>query len=165
MTGRDRDALEWLGLGGGDGELPGTRPDLAEAFGDVAAALAALAPLADPPKNLLAKIEKQINKLPKRGITTMRSDEGMWVKRTGKIWQKILNKDRKSGRAIYLLRCQPGAVIPPHPHLRDEHIFVIEGSFTIGGTQIRAGDYHHSKAGTLHGPIRSEAGCLVLIHC
>lgn len=176
MTGRDTDALDWLGLGSGDngdsdatgGGLPGTRPDLADEFaGDEAAlaALAALAPPADPPKDLLSKIEKQIDKLPKRKVTTTRSDEGEWIKRKDKIWQKVLNKDPKTGRAIYLLRCEPGAVIPPHPHLREEHVFVIEGSFTIGDVLVRAGDYQYSKAGTLHGTIRSETGCLVLIHC
>ncbi|HSF96580.1 MAG TPA: cupin domain-containing protein [Thermohalobaculum sp.] len=168
MTGRDTDALDWLGLGDEDGEVPGTRPDLADEFRDeeaALAALAALAPPADPPKGLLAKIEKKIDKAPKRKITTMRSDEGKWVKRKDKIWQKILRKDEETGRAIYLLRCEPGGVIPPHPHLREEHVFVIEGSFTIGDTLVRAGDYHYSKAGTLHGTIRTETGCLVLIHC
>jgi anti-sigma factor ChrR (cupin superfamily) len=171
MTGRDIDALDWLGLGSGDGssdELPGTRPDLADTFREdemALAALAALTPPADPPENLLAKIEKRIDKLPKRKITTLRADEGKWVKRKDKIWQKILNRDPKTRRAIYLLRCEPGASIPPHPHLREEHVFVIEGSFTIGDALLRAGDYHYSKARTLHGTIRSEAGCLVLIHC
>jgi anti-sigma factor ChrR (cupin superfamily) len=168
MTGRKHDALDWLGLGGEGGELPGTRPEIAGEFRDEEVALAALAALTqptDPPEGLLDKIEAKIDALPKRKITTLRSDEGEWVKRTNKIWQKILNKDKESRRAIYLLRCEPGAVIPPHPHLREEHIFVLEGSFTIGDTQVRAGDYHYSKAGTLHGTIRSKAGCLVLIHC
>lgn len=173
MTGQDIEALDWLGLGCGDSsgvqdQLPGTRPDLADKFSGDEAALAALAALAlpgDPPGDLLARIEKQIDRLPKVRKMTRRSDEGIWVKRKSKIWQKILNKDRKSGRAIYLLRCEPGATIPPHPHLREEHVFVIEGSFTIGDTLVRAGDYHYSKAGTLHGTLRSETGCLVLIHC
>ncbi|MDH3667647.1 MAG: cupin domain-containing protein [Paracoccaceae bacterium] len=170
---KGKDVLDWLDLASGGetapgDELPGTRPDLAETFSDdqaALAALAALAPAAEPPKNLLSKIEKRIDKLPKRKITNLRSDEGEWVKRKDKIWQKILNKDPETGRAIYLLRCAPGAVIPPHPHPREEHVFVIEGSFTIGDTLIRAGDYHYSKANTLHGTIRSETGCLVLIHC
>lgn len=172
MTGRDHDALDWdaldwLGLGEDRG-LPGARPDLAEDFrGEAAAlaALAALAPPADPPGDLLAKIEAGIDGLPGRDTTTQRADEGEWVKRADKVWRKFLNRDKATGRAIYLLRCEPGAVIPPHPHPREEHVFVLEGSFEIGGTQVRAGDYQYSKPGTLHDTIRSPAGCLVLIHC
>ena len=168
MTSRNDDALDWLGLGGKNGELPGTRPDLAEEFGSeqvVLAALGALVPPADPPAGLLGKIEKTIDAQSKSKFTTLRADEGKWVKRTSKVWQKILNKDPSTGRAIYLLRCEPGAVIPPHPHMREEHVLVLEGSYTIGKTLVRAGDYQHSRAGTLHGTIRSKSGCLVLIHC
>jgi anti-sigma factor ChrR (cupin superfamily) len=148
-------------------EVPGTRPDLEVQFraeDELLGSIAALSPPVDPPAGLLARIERKIDALPRRWTSTLRAEEGKWVKRTSKIWQKYLHNDKATGRAIYLLRCAPGAMIPPHPHLRDEHIFVIEGSFIVGGIAVNAGDSQFSKAGTLHRTTRSPAGCLVVVH-
>ena len=165
MTRRTHGARNWLG---GDGAgLPGTRPDLADAIhGEEAvfAALAALAPPADPPEELLGAIEAHIDALPSRQVTTQRADEGEWIRQADKVWKKVLVEDSASGLSIYLLRCEPGAVLPGHIHARDEHIFMIEGEYLIGDLLVRAGDSQYSKAGTQHVEIRSETGCLVMVH-
>ncbi len=62
-----------------------------------------------------------------------------------------------------MLRCQPGAVLPAHPHAQSEHIVVISGDFIVGGRTFRTGDWHSSPAGNDHGEARTEGGCLLLI--
>ncbi len=62
-----------------------------------------------------------------------------------------------------MLRCQPGAVLPAHPHAQTEHIVVISGDFIVGGRTFRTGDWHSSPAGNDHGEARTEGGCLLLI--
>jgi quercetin dioxygenase-like cupin family protein len=167
MIHRNHDA-DSLGVGGHGAGLPGTRPDLADAIhGEeaVLAALAALAPAADPPEGLFGAIEAEIDALPSRQVTTQRADEGEWIREADKVWTKILAEDPASGRSIYLLRCEPGAVLPAHIDVRDEHIFMIEGEYLIGDSLIlRAGDFQYLKAGSQHAEIRSETGCLVLVH-
>ncbi len=156
---------------GADGakELASSRPDIAE---DVAAAdmmlgeLAALAQPADPPKRLLRAIEAEIDGgTARKKAKTMRADEGEWKQRSSKIWQKILFEDPETGRSIYLLRCQPGAVIPPHYHKHDEHVFMIECELTVTKQTIRPGDSQFSPAGSWHAMIRSPKGCLVMVQC
>lgn len=63
----------------------------------------------------------------------------------------------------FLLRCGPGAIIPPHPHPRTEHLLVIGGDFTVGGRTFGTGDYHSSPAGNDHGPGSTESGCILLV--
>ena len=165
MTHRKHDSL---GLGSEGVGLPGTRPDFADAIhGEEAmlAALAALVPPADPPEGLLGAIETEIAALPSRRVATQRADEGEWIRQADKVWTKILAEDPASGRITYLLRCEPGAVLPAHTHARDEHFFMIEGEYLTGDLLVvRAGHSQYLKAGSQHAEIRSETGCLVLVH-
>jgi hypothetical protein len=165
MSRRKHGALDWLS--GDSAGLPGTRPDIADAIdGDevVLAALAALAPPADPPEALLGAIEADIDALPSRQVTTQRADEGEWIRQADKVWKKVLAVDPASGLSIYLLRCEPGAVLPAHIRARDEHIFMLQGEYLIGDLLVRAGDSQYSRAGTQNVEIRSETGCLVMVH-
>lgn len=165
---RDRDDLGdlelALGLTDADG-LPGTRPDRALGDGDAAliGALGGFVRTADPPGDLFSKIEAEIDALPEQPTRTVRADDGEWVLRAPKIWKKLLSEDASTGRTVYLLRCEPGAVIPQHRHERAEYVFVIEGSFEIDGVVVRSGDFQSSVAGSLHAEIRSPEGCLVLV--
>ena len=158
-------------------QTPGTRPDLADQereSDELLLALAELAPAVAPPKNLYAGIEAEIDALEAKEIQTVRADEGQWSNLadkvwkkaliSDKIWKKILFEDAETGRNIYLLRCEPGAVIPIHKHARDEYVFVIEGDYTVDGQVVRAGDFQFARAGSKHSEIRTANGCLVLIH-
>src|SRR5215475_6414271 len=168
MTHRRHDALDSLGLGSGGVGLSGARPDLSDAIhGEkaVLAALAALVPPADPPVGLFRAIETVIDVLPSRRVATQRANEGEWIRQADKVWTKILAEDPASGRRIYLLRYEPGAVLPAHTRARDEHFFMIEGEYLIGDLLVlRAGDSQYLKAGSQHAETRSESGCLVLVH-
>ena len=152
-------------------EMPGTRPDIAGdlAAGDeVLARLAGLVSPAEPMRSQLTAIESEIDAedLSKRRskTETLRAEEGTWQKLSGKVWRKVLYKSPTGGNSIYLLRCLPGAIIPPHPHLSDEHVLVLEGEFKMRNEVVKAGDSQFSPRGTMHAMLRSPTGCLVLVH-
>jgi quercetin dioxygenase-like cupin family protein len=157
--------------------LPGTRPDLTGATGSadkLLSEISTLVPPVEPPAGLYAAVETEIDRRAKDPFETLRSYEGQWikwadniVKRTlygDKIWKKVLFSDEQTGQSIYLLRCEPDAVIPAHKHDRDEHVFVIEGEFVVGNTVVKAGDYQFSGKGSQHPEIRTSTGCLALIY-
>ena len=90
----------------------------------------------------------------------VRAGEGGWSLWLDRIWRKDLSTGAPS---IYLLRCEPGAVLPPHGHERDEHVFVLEGAFVVDDVVVRAGDYQFAAAESDHAEHRSPDGCLVLV--
>ena len=151
----------------GNREMPSSLPDVADELqmaDEMLAQMAALANPAEPPKRLFKAIEAEIDAGEPGKARTVRADEGKWKKRSSKIWQKILHEDATTGRKIYLLRCKPGAIIPPHRHKRDEHVMVLEGEFQIKKMTLKAGDSQFSPAGSMHAMIKSPTGCLVLVH-
>ena len=160
-------ALE-LSLGlSGEQQLTHSRPDIADELqmaDELLAELATATEPVDPPKRLFKAIEAEIDAGEPGKATTLRADQGEWKKRSSKIWQKILHEDPVTGRRIYLLRCKPGAIIPPHRHKRDEHVLVLEGEFNIKKMTLKAGDSQFSPAGSMHATIKSPTGCLVLVH-
>lgn len=162
MTDRD-DALTWLGLDEA-GSLRGTRPDRTaapEAEALATAVLALAAPVAPPP-GLLDKIDAAID-APDAGHRVVRADEGAWRLWLDRIWRKDLTPAAGEGPSIYLLRCEPGAVLPAHDHDRPEHVFVLEGFFLVDNVIVRAGDYQFAAPDSDHAEHRSPDGCLVLV--
>lgn len=155
-----------LGVAGND-EMADTRPDIADELqmaDELLASMAGLATPVEPPKRLFKAIEAEIDAGEPGKARTLRADQGDWKKRSSKIWQKILHADPETGRQIYLLRCKPGALIPPHRHKRDEHIFMLEGELQIKKMTLKVGDSQFSPAGSMHAMIKSPTGCLVLVH-
>lgn len=63
----------------------------------------------------------------------------------------------------FMLRCQPGAVIPHHAHGQMENIVVIMGDLEVGGRMLTSGDYHASPSKSLHGDTRTRRGCVFLV--
>lgn len=62
-----------------------------------------------------------------------------------------------------LLRYLPGAGVPAHVHMGDEHIYVLAGAQEDESGSYGAGAYVHNPTGTSH-RVWSEEGCLALIH-
>ena len=141
---------------------PGTHPDetnaidlsmLADAVDDIKA-----------PDGLFERIDAAIDAqatVPV-GIETVLAGEGDWQKRPHGVWKKVLST-RPDGVQMYLLRCEPGAIIPAHHHAAAEQVFVVEGSFRMGDMIFRSGDAQIAAANTEHPDIHSEDGCLLLI--
>ncbi|QCI92385.1 cupin domain-containing protein [Novosphingobium sp. EMRT-2] len=92
------------------------------------------------------------------GKTAAACEEGEWQPFLPGIEIKSL-----WNQGTVMLRCEPGSVLPAHPHAQTEHVVVISGDFVVGGRTFRTGDWHSSPAGNDHGEARTEGGCLLLI--
>lgn len=90
------------------------------------------------------------------------------------IEQKILagglDEARRSGSRTRLLRFAPG-VFTTAPFVHDywEEVFLVEGDLTVGndadgrgGESFAPGTYACRPPGAVHGPFKSEGGCLLL---
>jgi anti-sigma factor ChrR (cupin superfamily) len=62
-----------------------------------------------------------------------------------------------------LMRYRPGASLPAHIHLGDEHVYVLSGCQEDEYGIYEAGGYVYNPIGTAH-RVWSEEGCLVLMH-
>lgn len=63
----------------------------------------------------------------------------------------------------FLLRCQPGAIIPKHAHGPIENLLVVMGDLEVGGRILSSGDYHMSPADSAHGETRTRRGCVLFV--
>ena len=92
------------------------------------------------------------------GKTVLTFEEGNWRPCLPGIEAKRLWSER-----AMLLRCRPGAVVPPHGHAESEHMIVVSGDLIIGGRTLRVGDYHAIPAGHDHGEVRTAGGCVLFV--
>ena len=97
------------------------------------------------------------------GQLTILQNEGQWETLMPGIHAKRLHHDARSGSQTLLLRMMPGSRIPRHRHLGDEQAYMIEGSGLLAGVAYHAGDYMFSPAGSIHEPVTTREGCLMLI--
>lgn len=97
------------------------------------------------------------------GTTTLRDTEGVWVELLPGVSRKILHIDHSTGTQTYLLAMEPGSQIPAHPHVLDEHCFVVHGEALVDDHLLRGGDWHVAKAGVINQEIFSPSGCLLLL--
>ena len=90
------------------------------------------------------------------------------------ITQKILVDDldpvAKTGQRSLLMRFAPGAATTePFAHEECEEVLIYEGDLVVGdkdaGTvQFHAPAYACRPGHVVHGPFRSEGGCLMFVH-
>ena len=81
---------------------------------------------------------------------------------TAGIYVKALRYDENGRPPSILLKFEAGAEYPYHNHPAGEEIFVMEGSCSIEGAVLNAGDYLYTPPGFKHG-VRSEKGCILLL--
>ena len=124
------------------------------------APLTAAAGEALPPPALFDRVAAAISEHDREhaGKTVQGPDEGSWLP-----YKPGVEAKRMWSRSTVMLRCQPGAVLPAHDHLEDEHIIVISGDFVVGGRTFLSGDYHCSPKGNAHADAFTRGGCLLLI--
>lgn len=138
-----------------------------QAFENVAVELAQ--PAAPPPelKHLLFdRIRRPVDspEEPEPGLVIHRAGTGKWQPTPWKgITYRRLHHDPATGMVTSLLRVKPGGRYPAHRHRAAEQSWVLEGSCRIGSITIRAGDFAAAAAGTVHGVLESDEGCLLLI--
>lgn len=96
-------------------------------------------------------------------LVTLRGDEGQWHTIGKGIRIKHLFTDPQTSMVTTLVKMEPGARIPLHHHRGIEQCYVIEGDFHAANQRLGAGDFHIAKAGSVHEPVYTLEGALVLI--
>lgn len=61
--------------------------------------------------------------------------------------------DRASGRALVLIRMEPGSGYPRHRHVGEEHVLVVQGAYHDGVGTHRAGEIVVHGDGSEHAPV------------
>lgn len=87
-----------------------------------------------------------------------------------KILSGSLDEKRKKGTRTRLMRLRPGAFsTAPFIHEYWEEVYVVEGTLTVGADEHGSGGVSYPShtyvcrpPGVLHGPFRSDVGCLLL---
>jgi anti-sigma factor ChrR (cupin superfamily) len=127
--------------------------------------LAALAPAEPAPAGMFDKIEDRIDTRRRLELVSrsLRADEGDWVKVSPGIRVKILHRNTALRRQTVLFDIDPGAVYPAHDHPQDEEIYMISGDLTIGGDELKPGDFHVSPAGSRHPASTTRSGCRCIV--
>lgn len=92
---------------------------------------------------------------------TIRAAEGEWKTIALRVHVKLLYKDGEA--RTYLLRIDPGGVVPGHPHDAEEECIVLEGEAFCGDFRVAAGDYHLAMRGSVHTGISSPGGALLFL--
>jgi predicted ChrR family anti-sigma factor len=145
-----------------------------QSFEEVARALALSAPEAEPHADVREKLmsfvsEEQTERRPAASnmapspLITLRADEGAWYEVGGGIKIKQLFVDKQSGTVTTLVKMKPGTHIPQHHHRGIEQCYVIEGDFHAANQSLGAGDFHCAPAGSVHEPVYTINGALLLI--
>jgi anti-sigma factor ChrR (cupin superfamily) len=75
----------------------------------------------------------------------------------------VKNLGKANGRAMQLVRFEPGVVFPDHRHDGPEFIFMLEGEAIQNGQVLKAGWAGVAAQGTVDERFRSETGCLFLL--
>jgi quercetin dioxygenase-like cupin family protein len=98
-----------------------------------------------------------------RDTLTIPGDQGVWEASSPGVYRKLLHVDAKAGWRAFLVKVDPGASVPEHPHPALEECLVLEGEFQLGDETVRKGDLHLGFAGRPHAEIVSRTGALLYI--
>jgi anti-sigma factor ChrR (cupin superfamily) len=77
-------------------------------------------------------------------------------------WIKLLSFEPSRGYAVLLGKLEPGVRYPAHANAGPEDFYILTGDLQVGEKTLRAGDFHHADAGSLHGENYSVQGCTLL---
>ena len=84
-----------------------------------------------------------------------------WVETGPSVRQKRIWEDKASERRAILARFEPGATLPPHRHVGDELIFLIEGSNADESGVVATGNMNYRPNGCVHS-VTTQNGATVL---
>ena len=132
--------------------------DLQAAFSDAQAA--------EPvPEATAARIKRRVFEriaAAERGHLTVAADDPRWSPFLPGVQIKVLHES--DGVMSYLLRLQPGAVIPAHRHPHDEECVVMAGELRIGDDLVvAAGGFHLARKDVLHAPLTTVDGATIFL--
>lgn len=84
-----------------------------------------------------------------------------WVEARPGVRQKPFWSDKAAGRSAAFSRFEPGAELPPHRHVGDELVFVIEGTVEDEAGALRPGILGYRPNGCTH-TVKAPNGATVL---
>ncbi len=131
--------------------------------GALAEAVSPVAPSSLRATELKSRVMARIRGKKSFDFMTIRAAEGEWISLLPGVKKKILSENVESSMQSYLLKMQPGSVIPPHNHIADEESIMLEGDAMIGELPLSIGDYHFAAKGSTHDQVSTQSGCLVFI--
>lgn len=149
---------------------PDLRAEVA-AFQETAARLSFTLPPAEPRPELRDRLFERIRPRKKSGfaellpgVHVLRAASAKWRQTPFPgVTAQTLFIDRETGIATSLLRMEAGSIYPRHLHTADEQCYVIEGDIGFGGIALGPGDFERADPNTVHEPITTQHGCLLLI--
>ena len=84
-----------------------------------------------------------------------------WIDTRPGVRQKRIWEDPAGGRRAILARFEPGATLPPHRHVGDELIYVIEGTNADESGPVTTGNMNYRPNGCVHS-VTTKNGATVL---
>jgi anti-sigma factor ChrR (cupin superfamily) len=87
--------------------------------------------------------------------------ESGWHRLLPGIQRKVLHEG--GGVMSYLLKFEPGAVLPAHRHPLDEECVVIQGTLRIGPLVLPPGSYHRVPKDVLDADSTSDEGAVIFL--
>ena len=90
-------------------------------------------------------------------------DDLPWIPSRFASGVEVKNLGKANGRAMQLVRFQPGASFPAHLHTDAEFLFMLEGDVFQNGQKLRSGWSSVAAAGTYDTYFMSPTGCTFLL--
>jgi len=84
-----------------------------------------------------------------------------WIETRPGVRQKKIWEDKATERRALLARFEPGATLPPHRHVGDELIFLIEGANADESGVVATGNMNYRPNGCVH-TVTTQNGATVL---
>ena len=84
-----------------------------------------------------------------------------WIDARPGVKQKRIWEDKAAERRCILARFEPGATLPPHRHVGDELIFVVEGANADESGPVLTGNMNYRPNGCVH-TVTTKNGATVL---
>jgi anti-sigma factor ChrR (cupin superfamily) len=84
-----------------------------------------------------------------------------WIETRPGVRQKRIWEDKATERRTLLARFEPGATLPPHRHVGDELIFLVEGANADESGVVATGNMNYRPNGCVH-TVTTENGATVL---
>ncbi len=127
------------------------------------AAFMAVISATEPPPGLRDRVLAGISPVV-QPAALVRRNEGQWLKTPFPgVEARQLFTDPVTGNVTSMVRLQPGARYPSHFHAGLEHCYVLEGDLVFQDHVLFAGDYEVAAVHSIHSPVTSNAGCLLLL--
>jgi anti-sigma factor ChrR (cupin superfamily) len=84
-----------------------------------------------------------------------------WIEARPGVRQKRIWEDKATERRALLARFEPGATLPPHRHVGDELIFLVEGANADESGVVATGQMNYRPNGCVHS-VTTQNGATVL---